>query len=205
MTGDEQKRGRLATVGAVIAAVLSSACCWLPLLLLGLGVSGGVMASTFASLRPWLLPLSLVLLAVGWYFTLRPAHGTACATDGDDCCAPQAELRPGRRFNLTMLVIATVMVGTFAFFPNYLGALLPSATPAVADQTVTTVLGIEGMTCAGCEVHVEKRLEEIPGVAVEDVDHATGRAVIHSTAAVPDSLLEQAVEKSGYRFTGKIR
>ncbi len=163
------------------------------------------MASAFESLRPWLLPLSLGLLVVGWYFTLRPMRpaGTASATDGQDCCAPRVGPRPGRRFNLTMLVIATLMVGAFAFFPNYLSALLPSSpATAAADQKITTVLTIEGMTCSGCEVHVEKRLREIPGVTVERVDYAAGRAVIHSATVVPDSLLDEAIAKAGYQFTG---
>lgn len=205
MTDKTQNTGRTATVGAVIAAVLSSACCWLPLLLLAFGISGGVMAGIFDSLHPWLLPVSLVLLAVGWYFTLRPVHGTACATDGEDCCAPSSGRAPGRRFNLTMLVIATVMVGAFAFFPNYLGALLPGDSTAAGPTGLTTIVGVQGMTCSGCEVHVRKQLEEIPGVTVESVDHEQGRAVIRSGAAVPDSLLEAAVDRAGYRFTGQTR
>lgn len=42
----------------------------------------------------------------------------------------------------------------------------------------------------------------IPGVTVESVEHATGQAVIHSTAVVPDSLLGKAIAKAGYKLTG---
>lgn len=207
MTDTASRRGRLATISAVLVAILSSACCWLPLLLLGLGVSGGVLVTFFAPLRPWLLPVSLVLLAVGWYFTLRPLRtaGSTCATAGEDCCAPGSGNRSGRRFNLTMLVIATVMVGVFAFFPDYLGALLPAraVTPAAADD-LTTTIAIEGMTCSACEIHVRKQLEKVPGITVDKVDYASGRAVVHATGAVPDSLLQEAVEKAGYRWAGNL-
>ncbi len=46
------RKGTVATVSALLIAVISSACCWLPLLLLAFGLSGGVVAASFESWRP---------------------------------------------------------------------------------------------------------------------------------------------------------
>jgi len=59
-------------------------------------------------------------------------------------------------------------------------------------------LPIEGMTCASCATRVEKRLNEVEGVAAT-VNYATERATVRfdSARAAPDRLLE-AVRSAGY-------
>jgi len=47
--------GRLSTPAAVGSAILSSACCWLPLLLLAFGLSAGGVAGFFETVRPYFL------------------------------------------------------------------------------------------------------------------------------------------------------
>jgi len=70
----EGTQGRLAAGGAVLAAVLSSACCWLPLLLLLVG-SGASVASVSAFFEAWRWPLvggAVVLLGIGFFLAYRP-------------------------------------------------------------------------------------------------------------------------------------
>ncbi len=200
--GNEGRKGTLAALGAVAVAVVSSACCWLPLLLLLFGFSGGVAAARFEAWRPVLLPVTFVLLALGWYFTLRPAvSGAARATDGADCCPPRRQRGFSlRTFNLGLLAVATVMTLAFAFFPNYVGVLVPPENPMPATGH-DVVLGIEGMTCAGCEVNLSKRLAAVDGVAVSDVDYESGQAVVRVADDLDEDLLRQAVENAGYQVT----
>jgi len=134
------RKGTLAAWGAVLVAVVSSACCWLPLLLLFFGFSGGVVAAKFESLRPVLVPVTFILLALGWYFTLKPVRGTgasACAAttdEGESCCPPQRVGKlPARKFNLIMLTVATLMTMAFAFFPNYLGSIVSAGSDPGAN------------------------------------------------------------------------
>ncbi len=204
-------KGTLATVSALLVAIVSSACCWLPLLLLAFGLSGGVVAASFESWRPVMLPVTFILLALGWYFSLKPVRTGpgdkgSCSTEAEGsefCCPPD---KPGfsvRKLNLVMLGIATIMTVAFAFFPNYVGALVSTtSTVESAADTEAVVLSIQGMTCAGCEIHVVKSLEGVDGVVVTDVDHASGRTEAQVPLGTERDLLRQAIDKAGYEMTG---
>jgi len=102
------------------SAFIASLCCLLPLLvvLLGLG-SGGFMMVTM-QYRFILLPIGLLGVAVGYYFFFRERR--RCATMG---CAFL-----GRKLNLTLLLLATLILGAevlLAVFPETTSALLQGA------------------------------------------------------------------------------
>jgi len=204
------RKGTLAAVGAVLVAIISSACCWLPLLLLAFGLSGGVVAARFESWRPVMLPVTFVLLSLGWYFTLKPRRTTSgdttsCTTSAagsKSCCPPEKTGFSVRKLNFVMLGIATVMTAAFAFFPNYVGALVSTGHPVESEEVTQTVfLGIKGMTCAGCEVHVVKSLESLEGVVVTEVDHRSGSAEVQVPAGTDPDFLRQAIVNAGYEVT----
>ena len=65
-----ERRALWATGGALTAAVLASACCWLPLLVLGTGLSVVGVAGFFEQYRPLLLAVTGLLLAGGFYLGL---------------------------------------------------------------------------------------------------------------------------------------
>lgn len=69
----KEKGALLATLGAVFTALLGTACCWLPLLLIAFGFSAVGIGSFFEQYRPYFLTATFVLLAVAWYFTYRSA------------------------------------------------------------------------------------------------------------------------------------
>jgi copper chaperone CopZ len=194
--------GLLATGGAVLSAALSSACCWLPLLLLAFGASAAGVAGFFEAWRPWFLGGAALLLGAGFYFAYF--RNEACGP-GSACAVPNPKLR---RFNRVMLWVAMVVVAAFALFPNYLGALLGTGrtsdsvalrTPALPANAL--VLSIEGMTCASCAVSLEKELAALPGVASARVDYQARRAVVVPAIEAPVSraALEEAVRAGGYR------
>ena len=68
-----EKKVRLATLGAVFTAIVGSACCWLPFLLIAFGFSAAGAGSIFAEYRPFFLTATFVLLALAWYLTYRSA------------------------------------------------------------------------------------------------------------------------------------
>lgn len=61
----------------------------------------------------------------------------------------------------------------------------------------TTVLPINGMTCAGCVARVERALLNVPGVSGAAVNLATDRAEIESTGVSHQALIH-AIEALGY-------
>ncbi|MCL6507784.1 MAG: helix-turn-helix domain-containing protein, partial [Bryobacteraceae bacterium] len=82
LTGRERPKEKvafLATAGAAFTAVVGSACCWLPLLLIAFGFSAAGVGSFFESYRPYFLTVTFALLGVAWYFTYRTAIWRAWA------------------------------------------------------------------------------------------------------------------------------
>ncbi len=215
--------GTVAKIGALLSAIVASACCWLPLLLVAVGVSGGALAATFGAWRPVLLPITFVLLGVAFYLTYRRpraaniAGGTGntpeacCETPSPDqlnrasCCAPEhGRGSMTRKISKVMLWVTTAFVLAFAFFPNYVGMLLggtAASPPAYADRLV---LGIDGMTCTGCEAAVRSSLLKIPGVQEALVSYEKGEAIIRVAGGVEESSLKKAVTDAGYTLTAVL-
>ena len=66
-----------------------------------------------------------------------------------------------------------------------------------------TKLDLEGMHCASCAASIERRLNELDGVAAT-VNLATARATVHSERPVPVDELVAAVESVGYGATPAV-
>lgn len=200
MTATNSARGGLvAASGSVLAAVVASACCWLPLLLLSFGASAAGLSATFEKMRPWFLVVTAVLLGAGFY--LIYFRKEKCAP-GSACAAPKPRLQ---RLNRAVLWLATIMVTAFAFFPNYVGLLASSSEIDPSSQTEGSILtlNVEGMTCEACTVHVKSALKDVPGVLDSSVDYEAGRALVRIDPLAPptEEALERAVEKTGYALT----
>lgn len=199
--GRESRADLWASGGSVISAIASSACCWLPLVLLATGFSAAGAATMFERFRPVFLAAAVVLLAVGFFFNYRPRH-EPCGPEGS-CPMPNRRVQ---RLSRTLLWVSAVLVAAFALFPNYVGNLVSaSESPVVAtEKTEQLVLGVRGMTCAGCEAGVKAALAVVPGVDSVDVSYEKARAVVTleraGTASRAD--LAAALEKVGYELAG---
>lgn len=58
-------------------------------------------------------------------------------------------------------------------------------------------LGVGGMTCEDCTVHVTEALESVPGVEAATVDLATRSAVVTARPDVEAAALAAAVRAAG--------
>jgi copper chaperone CopZ len=189
----------MATLGSVLSAVASSACCWLPLALVSVGLSAAGIATFFERFRVLFLVVAALLLIVSFYlnYIRKERRGP------DDVCARPNPRR--RRFNRGMLWISTALVLTFAFFPGYVGLLLATTSAEEhAALTETWTLTIEGMTCAGCEATATTALSGVPGVLDARASHHRGTATIVIEAGSPPSqpTLSWAIDKIGYTLIG---
>jgi copper chaperone CopZ len=176
--------------------VLSSACCWLPLLLFAFGASATGISAAFEAYRSPLLVVAALLLATGFY--LAYFRKPACEPGGA-CSVPSSKLT---RLNKAMLWVATALVALFAFFPNYVGALVGRRQADSVEGTAVQ-LEIQGMTCEACALHIEQELRSVSGVRSAQVSFDDRRATI---TADPSSLpteaeLLEAVDRAGYRAT----
>ncbi len=193
-TDESARSGLFASGGAVIAALLSSACCWLPLAAIGMGASIAGVGAYFEAWRVPLVLLTLGLLSSGFYLVYRKPR----CLPGEVCAVPNSRLQ---RFNRGMLWMTTAFVAAFALFPEYVGAFTaPPDAVAVATATQTTVYyRVEGMTCAGCEGHAREAIQSISGVTSVQVSYKDGSAQVIWSSLPDHAAVSDAVAGLGYR------
>ena len=106
----EPPNGRGALFAGGVAALLASACCLGPLVLLALGVSGAWIAnlSALEPYRPLFIAASAVALFLAWRRIWRPA--SAC-TPGEVCALPRIR----RSYKLLFAVVAALLLLALAF------------------------------------------------------------------------------------------
>lgn len=69
------------------------------------------------------------------------------------------------------------------------------------EKKMEKTLHIEGMMCGHCEKRVKKALENVDGVAVANVSHTAGTAVVTLNKEVSNETLKKAVEDQDYSVT----
>lgn len=214
-------RGELiAKVGAVISAIMASACCWLPLVLLAVGASGAGIAAAMEAYRPLFTVVTFGFLATAFYFAYRPrkamrdtAHACCASAPTDDaeaataCCARS----PKRHFSLMaanklMLWGATALAVAFLLIPSYIGFLFgaggaPAGNGEVNWSVLTNraVFRIDGMTCEGCAATVAQVIRRVAGVAAVEVSYEKGEAIVGAgCCAVPKEQILETLKRAGY-------
>jgi len=201
----------IAKIGTIISAIMASSCCWLPLVLLAVGVSGAGIASTLEAYRPLFMVVTFGFLGAAFYFTYRPkkvatagGHG-CCATEptsGEDCCAPATKGRFNMMtMNKVMLWGVTVMAVVFLLFPSYVGALFGTNDEnAVTNDMNQAVIKVEGMTCEGCSTTVAQAIRSVPGVQGVTVSYAKREAIVGTASSqpIPKDKILAALKDAGY-------
>lgn len=186
------------TGGAVVAGVLASACCWIPLLAVGLGTSAAGAGALFAAWRLPLLAIAAVFLAGGFYLAYRKprcAPGAACET-------PAPRVRQSGR---ALLWLSTALVIAMALVPEYAGALFgdAQAQPSQVAAVATVVYSVDGMSCRACESHATEAVGKIAGVASVRVSYDAREAAVAWTTAPDHPAVFAALKNLGY--TGKVK
>src|SRR5262245_16197968 len=103
--------GRRFSIGAaVIGSIAASACCIGPLVLAALGIGGAGAFIGLTSYRPYILSLSAVLLATGFYLTYRRP---AVTLDGDACTCERPRAARAGKWTLWTATLAVVLLAAF--------------------------------------------------------------------------------------------
>ncbi len=187
-----------ASTGSVFAAVVASACCWLPLLLVAFGFSAGSLGAIFETTRPYFLGVAAILLTTGFYFAYFRKEK---CEPGSACDAPRPRLR---RANKIVLWIATVGVVALAMFPAYVGVLLPSPVKAthsnVSQELYVLRFDVRGMSCEGCSVTLRNALLKVDEVvdAAVDYEHAAATVTASDNSSGMVDALVAAIGRAGY-------
>lgn len=192
-------------IGAtLIAAVLASLCCIVPVLAIIAGISG--VASTFSWMepfRPFLIGLTVFVLGFAWYQKLKPKKEEIdCACDDEE-----EEKKPflqSKAF-LGIVTVLAVLLLSFPYYSSIFFSANPKADAVVAAQTNVqeAQLAIKGMTCEGCEYSVNYALTSKEGVLEANADYHTGTALVkYNPSIISTDALRQAIESEvGYQVT----
>jgi copper chaperone CopZ len=195
-----KSENKLAGLG-LLTAISASLCCITPVLALLAGTSG--LASTFSwldPLRPYLIGLTVLVLGFAWYQKLKPQKQVDCNCDTTE----KTPFIQTKKF----LGIVTIFAGLMLAFPMYASVFFPKTTnqTIVTDKSniQTAEFTINGMTCSGCEVHVNHEVNKLTGIVKTTVSYENGNAIIEfdQTQTNIDEI-EKAIEKTGYSVTDK--
>jgi hypothetical protein len=162
--------------GSVIAAVAASLCCILPVLATLTGAGAIAAGAVFDRWRPYLLGLTGLLLAGGFFLAWRDRK-KACAPDS--LCAT----KPVGRWNSIALGILATGVVPLAAFPYYSGSVArlvvrqPGPATAVASADLSTVaFQIPDMDCPAWAVALSAAFRKLPGVVDAKLDVESRKA-----------------------------
>lgn len=190
---------KVASAG-ILTAIVSSLCCITPVLAILSGTSG--IAATFSWMepyRPFLVALTILVLAFAWYQKLRPrtAEKIACACKDD---------KPSFWQSRSFLSIVTVFAAVMLSFPSYAHVFYPKNETAIVltptSQVKTVSFQIEGMTCSGCESSVVHSTAEVDGVIQTQASYENGTAIVEFDASkTSEEDIIAAIKTTGYKVS----
>lgn len=195
-----KSENKLAGLG-LLTAISASLCCITPVLALLEGTSR--LASTFSWLDPlrlYLIGMTVLVLGFAWYQKLKPQKQVDCNCDTIE----KTPFIQTKKF----LGIVTIFAGLMLAFPMYASVFFPKATnqTIVTDKSniQTAEFSINGMTCSGCEEHVNREVNKLRGIVKTTVSYEYGNAIIEFDQKQTNiDKIEKAIGKTGYSVTDK--
>ena len=186
---------------SLLTSITASLCCITPVLALIAGTSG--IASTFSWIepfRPYLIGLTILVLAFAWYQKIKPQKEIDCECETDE----KPKFIQSRKF----LGIVTAFVIVMLAFPYYSGIFYPNTEKQiiVVDKSdiKKTEFKISGMTCVSCEEHVNHEVNKLNGIVNSKVSYENGNAVIEfDKTKTNETEIEKAINSTGYKVTDK--
>ncbi|MEJ7911759.1 MAG: mercuric transport protein MerTP [Chitinophagaceae bacterium] len=197
------KTAGASTTAGLLSAFAASLCCITPVVaLIAGGSSIGSGLSWLEPARPYLIGLSVVVLAFAWYQKLRPV----AANPADCLCEPKkASFLQSKAF----LSLVTLFAVAMMTFPLYAGAFYGEEKPAVqaltaVDNKKQVSFTIQGMTCAGCEAHVNSELAKETGVLGYITSYASKSSTVTFDAGkTTANAVEAAINRTGYKVVSQ--
>lgn len=200
------KSSSVFTGAGVLSAIAASLCCITPVIALLAG-SSSVAANVawIEPARPYLIGLSIVVLLFAWYVKLKPTKST------DTDCNCETTTEPSFLQSKTFLGIVTLFAILMMAFPLYAKMFYPKskgpvASVAAIDNKQQVRFTIQGMTCEGCEEHVNNQLSKVNGVMAYKTFYATRSSLVtFDKSKVDEKTIEAAINKTGYTVKGYER
>lgn len=200
LKNDMKSENKLIGAG-LFTAITASLCCIAPVLALIAGTSG--LASNFSWLelfRPYFMGLTVLVLGFAWHQHLKQKKQIDC-----NC---ETEGKPKFIQSTTFLGLVTVFAGLMLAFPVYAHIFYPTTEKQiiVVDQSniQEVEFSVEGMTCSGCEEHVNHEVNKLSGIIKSTASYENGNAIVEFDNSKTDiAQIEKAINETGYTVTDK--
>ncbi len=194
------KLNKLISAG-LFSAVAASLCCITPLLALISGASGA--ASVFSWMepfRPYLIAITVSVLAFAWYQILKPKKDIECDCDEEE----KPKFIRTKSFMGVITVFAVVML-TFPYYSSIFYPDIKKEVVVVNESKVQTVdFKIKGMTCTSCEEHVNYAVNEVDGIVAIQSSFEDGSAKVEfDNSKTTTKEIEEAINSTGYKVIDK--
>lgn len=184
---------------AVLSSIAASLCCITPVIALLAG--GSSVAANFSWIepaRPYLIGLSITVLALAWYLKIK-----SIKTDDMDCNCGTTK-KTSFLQSKTFLSIVTIFAILMMTFPLYAKMLIPkpkvqATMLASVDNKQQVKFIIQGMSCAGCELEINNELSKVNGVIAYKTSYANKSSLVtFDKSKVNVKTIEAAINKTGY-------
>lgn len=188
------------TFAGALTAIAASLCCITPFIALLAGSSS--IAANFSWIepaRPYLIGLSVAVLAFAWYLKLKPAK-----TNDMDCnceTTKKTSFFQSKTF-LGIVTVFAILMMTFPLYAKvfYLRPKVQTASDTTIDNKQQVKFTIQGMTCEACEEHVNNELSKVNGVLAYKTSYATRSCLVtFNKSKVDVKTIEAAINKTGYK------
>ena len=189
-------------IGAgLLAAIASSLCCIAPLIAIVGGIAGTASAfSWIEPARPFLIGVSIVALGLAFYQAYKPVVVNDC-----NCEVTEKKNFINSKGFLWIITVLSILMFSFPYYSNnFYPPMTSEQRVSDSTKTVQCIIDIKGMTCAGCENHVQTALLSMNGVKEAKASYKDGNVVIQvDTSKIAISELKMKLEdETGYKVLG---
>lgn len=189
-------------IGAgLLTAIAASSCCIVPVLALFAGING--FASTIVWLepfRPYFIGFAILVIGFAWYQKLKPQKQTDC-----DC---ETDKKPKFFQSKFFLAIVTVFTCLMLLFPLYAHVFYPKTEKQIiearTENVKTAEFSISGMTCSGCEEHINQELNKLLGIIKTTASYNNRNVIVEFDSSKTNiGEIEKAINGTGYSVISK--
>lgn len=197
------KKPNKAAFASILTAIAASLCCITPILALVAGTSG--IAASFSWMepfRPYLIGLTVLVLGFAWVQKLKPK------TKEEIDCACESDEKPSFWQSKTLLLVITIFSSLMLAFPYYSQNFYsqPNKEIVLVSQSniVKKTFIVEGMTCLGCEAHVESEVNKLDGIISVKASYENSNTVVsYDKTKVDEITIIKAINGTGYKVVLK--
>ena len=161
---------------------------------------GGLNLFVDWAIRPYLIGLTVLVLGFAWYQKLKPQNEVDCECEPDE--------KPKFMQSKMFLGLVTAFAILMLTAPYYSGVFYGETEKQIVlvnkSDIKTTEFKIKGMTCTGCEEHVNHEISQLEGIVNSIASYESGTAIVEfDKSKTNEREIEEAIKATGYEVTDK--